>query len=114
MQPLETGFVLKIMAVAAVVTYLLRVIPLLVLRKPLKNPYLVAILEYLPYALLSAMLFPGIFYSTVEGACFPGVPPVSSVAGAVVALVLGFFGLSLPLVAAAATIAAVVFQYLLV
>lgn len=96
---------LALILVTAGVTYLLRAVPLVLLRRPLRNPYIVALLEYLPYALLSAMVFPAAFYATGGGA-FPGTPPVPSLVGTAVALVLAFFGLSLPLVAGAATLAA--------
>lgn len=91
----------------AVATYLLRLIPMALLRHPLRNRYLVALLEYMPYALLSAMIFPDIFYATAaDGVVFPMMPPLPSIVGGVVALVLAFFRLSLPLVASIATVAA--------
>lgn len=99
---------LGLIAVTAVVTYLLRVVPLVLLRRPLRNPYLVALLEYMPYALLSAMIFPDVFYATDPSSAFPGRVPIPALAGALTAIVLAFFRLSLPLVACAATIAAYV------
>ncbi len=95
-----------LIAVTAAATYLLRIVPLALLRRPLRNRHLVALLEYLPYALLSAMIFPDILYATGSGAAFPGTPPMPSVVGAVVAFVLAFFRMSLPLVAGIATLAA--------
>ncbi|MDO5314310.1 MAG: AzlD domain-containing protein, partial [bacterium] len=58
------GTLLGLVLVTALVTYLLRVVPLVLLRRPLQNPHFVALLEYMPYALLSAMIFPDIFYAT--------------------------------------------------
>ena len=97
-----------LIAVTALVTYALRAVPLALLRRPLRNPHLVALLEYLPYALLSAMIFPAVLYSVGENAEFPAMPALPSVVGAAVAFALGFRGLSLPLVAGAATLAAYV------
>lgn len=109
----DQGTLLGLIAVTAFVTYLLRVVPLILLRRPLRNPYFVALLEYMPYALLSAMIFPDVFYATDSAAFFPGRVPVPALAGAVTAIVLAFFRLSLPLVACAATISAyVAFRFL--
>ena len=97
----------------ALATYLLRIVPLALLRRPLRNRHFVALLEYMPYALLSAMIFPDIFYATAaEGVAFPATPPLPSVAGGLVALVLAFFRLNLPLVAAIATLAAYLATFL--
>lgn len=103
MLSLDNRTLFALIAVTAVATYLLRVVPLVLLRRPLRNPYLVALLEYMPYALLSAMIFPDVLYAT--GGAFPGPPSIPSVVGGVIALILSFFGLSLPLVACVATLA---------
>ncbi len=86
-----------ILSVAAA-TYLLRALPLALLRRPLQNPRAVAFIGYLPYAILSAMIIPGIF----SGA---GTRP-ASLAGAAVAFGLALAGRSLPAVAALAAAAA--------
>ena len=102
----DRGTLLGLIAVTAFVTYLLRVVPLVLLRRPLENPCFVALLEYMPYALLSAMIFPDVFYATDPAASFPGPVPVPALAGAAIAIVLSLFRLSMPLVACAATLAA--------
>ena len=48
----------------AVVTYLIRVVPLLVLRKPIKSRFFRSFLYYAPYVTLSVLTFPAILYST--------------------------------------------------
>ena len=48
----------------AVVTYLVRVLPMAFIRKKIKSPYVNNLLYYVPYTVLSAMTFPYIFYST--------------------------------------------------
>ena len=87
-----------ILSVAAA-SYALRALPLALLRRPLRNPRLVAFIERLPYAILAAMVVPDVFSSTGE--------PVSATVGFGVALLLALLGRSLPLVAAAATAAAI-------
>ncbi len=48
----------------AVVTYLIRVIPMLLFKRKIKSPFVNSLLYYLPYAVLSAMTFPFILYSS--------------------------------------------------
>lgn len=51
-------------AVMAVVTYLIRMLPLAVFRKKIKSKFALNFLFYVPYAVLSAMTIPAIFYSS--------------------------------------------------
>ncbi len=51
-------------AVMAAVTYLIRALPLTLIRKKITNKFLRSFLYYVPYATLSAMTIPAIFYST--------------------------------------------------
>ena len=51
-------------AVMAGVTYLVRMIPFTLFRRQIKSRYIRSVLYYLPYAVLSAMTIPAIFYST--------------------------------------------------
>lgn len=78
--------------VMAGVTYLIRMLPLVLVKKRIKNKYLLSFLYYIPYAVLSAMTFPGIFYATSS--------VISALAGTVVALLLAYKGRSMVTVAA--------------
>ena len=51
-------------AVMAVTTYLIRMVPLVFFRKPIKNRFLRSFLAYVPCACLTAMTFPAILYAT--------------------------------------------------
>ena len=51
-------------AVMAVTTYLIRMLPLTLLKKPIKNRFLMSFLMYVPTACLTAMTFPAILYAT--------------------------------------------------
>ena len=84
--------------VMAGVTYLIRMLPFTLFRKKIKSKFIQSALYYVPYAVLSAMTFPAIFYSTGN--------TVTAVAGTVVALVLAYFNLPLIVVSLAACIAA--------
>ena len=48
----------------AVVTYLIRVLPLTVFRKPIKNIFVKSFLYYVPYVTLAVMTFPAIINAT--------------------------------------------------
>lgn len=74
------------------VTYLIRMLPLVLVKKKIKNKFLLSFLYYIPYAVLSAMTFPGIFYATSS--------VFSAAAGTVIALILAYFGRSMVTVAA--------------
>ena len=74
--------------VMALTTYLIRAIPLLFLRKPIKSRYLKSFLHYVPVACLTSMTFPAILYT-------------SGAIGLVIAVVLAMFNKSLIVVAAA-------------
>ena len=53
-----------LLLVMAGVTYLMRVLPFTLLRRPVRSPFLRSLLAYIPYGVLSAMAFPSILYST--------------------------------------------------
>ncbi len=55
--------VLMILVMAGV-TYLIRMIPFVFFRKKIKSRYVLSLLYYVPYAVLSSMTFPYIFYQT--------------------------------------------------
>ncbi len=71
----------------AVTTYLIRVIPMTLLRKPIKSRFIKSFLHYVPYACLTAMTFPAILYDTSY--------LLSGAAALIVAVVLAFRGRSL-------------------
>lgn len=50
--------------VMAVTTYLIRAIPLTLLKKPIRSRFLRSFLHYVPTACLTAMTVPAIFYAT--------------------------------------------------
>ena len=92
-------------AVMAIVTYLIRALPLTLIRREIKSPFIKSFLYYVPYATLAAMTFPAILTATGSVA--------SAAAGFVVALVLAFAGKSLLTVSALACVAVFVVEWLL-
>ena len=51
-------------AIMAIVTYLIRVLPLTLVRREIKNVYVRSFLYYVPYVTLSVMTFPAILEAT--------------------------------------------------
>ena len=92
-------------AVMAVVTYLLRALPFVLVKKKITNIYIRSFLEYIPYAVLAAMTFPAVF--TSAGGLIP------SLAGMTVALILSYRRRGLLTVAIGAVAAAAVLTALL-
>lgn len=80
--------------VMAGVTYLIRMLPLTLVRGKIESTFVKSFIFYVPYAVLSAMTIPAIFYSTSSLA--------SAITGLVVAIVLAFIGKSLLTVAISA------------
>ncbi len=85
-------------AVMAGVTYLIRMVPFVAFRREIKSPFFKSFLYYVPYAVLSAMTIPAIFYATGDY--------VTAAVGTAVALVLAYFRVPLIGVALAAAGAA--------
>ena len=87
-------------AVMAGVTYLVRMIPFTAFRKQIKSRFIKSTLYYLPFAVLSAMTVPAIFYSTGN--------IKSAVVGTIVAIAVAFFEKPLIIVALSAAFSALI------
>lgn len=92
-------------ATMAVTTYLIRVLPLTIFRKPIRSRFVRSFLHYVPYACLTAMTFPAILTSTAS--------ILSGAAALIVAVWLAFKGKSLIVVALGASAAVLVTELLL-
>lgn len=51
-------------AVMALVSYTIRVLPLTLIRKPIRNTFIQSFLYYVPYVTLAVMTFPAILHAT--------------------------------------------------
>ena len=86
----------------ALVTYLIRVLPLTLIRKEIKNRVLRSFLYYVPYVTLAVMTFPAILSATQT--------PISAVAALVVAILLAYFGKGLFTVAVLSSVTVFVIE----
>lgn len=99
---MEIERVLICVALMALVTYIPRVLPVTIFRKQIRSRFVRSFLDYTPYAVLGALTFPDAFSST--GHLY------SALGGTAVALVLGYRGKSLVIVAVAAILAVYVLE----
>ena len=74
-------------AIMAGVTYAIRVLPLTLIRKQIKNKFLKSFLYYVPYVTLAVMTFPAIVNATQS--------PISGLAALVVGILAAWFGADL-------------------
>lgn len=79
------------LACATLITYLIRMLPLVLVKKKIKNKFLLSFLYYIPYAVLSVMTIPAIFYATSY--------KISAIVGFLIALILAYKEKSLVTVA---------------
>ena len=91
--------------VMAVTTYLIRAIPLTLLKKPIRSRFLRSFLHYVPTACLTAMTFPAILSSTEN--------LLSGAAALAVAVFLAYRDKPLIIVSLAASAAVLVTEFLL-
>lgn len=87
------------------VTYLIRMIPLVIAKGKIKNTFILSFLHYMPYAVLTVMTIPTMFYATGS--------IISGLVGFVVALVSAYFNRSLVLVAILTCIASYLTQLII-
>ena len=95
----NTKFLIYLVVMAGV-TYLVRMVPLVLVNKPIKNKYVLSFLYYVPYTVLSVMTVPACFYATDSY--------VSAIVGFVVAVIAGLLKRSLVQVAVFSSVAVLV------
>ena len=74
-------------ACMAGITFLIRVLPLTLIRKEIKNQTLRSFLYYVPYVTLAVMTFPSILSATQS--------PIAAAGALLIAMVAAWFGRSL-------------------
>ena len=89
----------------ALTTYLIRVLPLTIFRKPIRSRFLRSFLHYVPYACLTAMTFPAILSSTAS--------ILSGAAALIVAIILACRGKRLIVVALSSSAAVLIVECVL-
>jgi branched-subunit amino acid transport protein len=92
-------------AVMAGATYLCRVLPLTLIRKPIENQFIRSFLYYVPYVTLAVMTFPAIMQATQS--------QLAGMAALLVGILFAWRGASLFKVAAACCITVLLLELVL-
>ena len=82
-----TAYTYAAIFTAFIVSYLIRVLPLTLIRKPIKNRFIKSFLYYVPYITLAVMTFPAIVDATQS--------PVAGIIALAVGIILSYLGLGL-------------------
>lgn len=93
---------LPFLVVMAGVTYLIRVIPFVLINKKIENRFINSFLYYIPYTVLAAMTFPAILYATGS--------IISAAAGLLTAIFIAYKGKGLLTVAVGTCLAVLVVE----
>ena len=91
--------------VMAFATWCMRVIPSLVMKRPIKNRFAQSFLYYVPYVTLAVMTFPAIVQATDQ--------PLAGAAALVIGILAAWFGMSLISVAAACCVTVLVLEMIM-
>ncbi len=102
---IDVKYALIAVLLMALVTYIPRVLPVSIVRRQIKSKYIKSFLHYVPFAVLGALTFPEVFYSTGN--------IITAVAGVVVALILAGREKSLAVVATASILTVFILELFL-
>lgn len=102
---IDVAKIIIYMVIMAGVTYLIRMLPLALFKKKIQNRFVKSFLAYVPYAVLSAMTFPAVFYSTDS--------VISAVIGTAVSLGLAYFGRGLLTVAIGGAVSVFIVEFIM-
>lgn len=91
---MNSSYLIISIAVMAIVTYLIRMIPFVLVVRKIRSPFILNTLHYMPYAVLSAMTVPAVFFSSSS--------VIASTVGFISALILAYRERSLLCVASVA------------
>lgn len=92
---MKTSFLWYLLTMAGV-TYLVRMLPLVLMKHQINNRYILSFLKYIPYTVLAVMTVPAVFLATTS--------PISAAVGVALAAVLAYRGRSLLTVSVAACV----------
>ncbi len=92
--------------IMAGVTYLIRVLPLTLIRKPIENRFIKSFLYYVPYVTLAAMTFPAIVEATTA--------PLAGIAALAVGVILAWRNTSMVMVASICCFVVLAVEFVLI
>ena len=92
-------------AVMAIVTYLIRVLPLTLIKQEIKNPFIRSFLYYVPYVTLAVMTFPAIIHATQS--------PISGALALLIGIIAAYAGAGLLPVAVICCVVVLIIEFLI-
>ncbi len=95
----NSKFIIYLLVMAGV-TYLVRVVPMVLIKEKIKNKFVLSFLHYIPYTVLSVMTIPACFYATGN--------TVTAAVGFIVAVIASLFNRSLIQVAVLSCVAVLI------
>ena len=93
-------------AVMFAVSYTIRILPLTLIRKPIKNQFIQSFLYYVPYVTLAVMTFPSILHTTSA--------PIAGLAALVLGIAAAWLGANLFQVAVGCCAIVLILEFFLV
>lgn len=104
-------YLITAIAAMIIITYALRVLSIVLFRKKFTNKFIYSFLNYTPYGVLAALIFPGIFYCTADASGILSLEQfICAALGTAVALILAFFKKSLMTVSICAVVTVFIAQ----
>lgn len=100
------NYIYAYILVMALTSFVIRVLPLTLIRKEIGNRFIRSFLYYVPYVTLSVMIFPAIIEATRT--------PLSGLAALIVGIVAAFKGLDLFRVSLLCCLCVLVFEFFLI
>ena len=91
--------------IMAAVTYLIRALPLTLIRRHIDNRFIRSFLYYVPFVTLSVMTFPSIVNATES--------PIAATVAFIVAVLLAWFGKSLFIVSVSACVVVFILELII-
>ena len=88
------------------VTYLIRALPVTLIRRKIRSPFLRSFLYYVPYVTLAVMTFPAIIESTQT--------PVSGILALAAGIIAAWFGRSLLQVASLCCVVVLISEFFII
>ena len=102
---LSFGEFLIYLGLTVLVTYVMRVVPMLLIRKPIKSRFIRSLLFYIPYSVLAVMTVPAILYINEN--------LITGIIATAVAVALAYIGKSLITVAAGSAAAILICEMII-
>lgn len=101
-----SGNMIIYILVSFAISYLIRVLPLTLIKKPITNQFIRSFLYYVPYVTLAVMTFPAITQATTS--------PLAGMLAFIIGIILAWFDAGLPIVAGVCCVTVFIIEMFLI